>query len=263
MVSEVPDSFNKNIYIAKNPTQQPQFLKKYPNFDGRGVIIGIIDSCIDVSLPGLQKTSTGLPKIIDCIDLTGNGFVNTSTIKSVDKNNILIGLTGLNLKIPLTWKNPTGEWHLGIKSIYELFDEEAHEKIIVILDCIVWNNGKEWNACLDTSFIGDLNNVKVLTNFKDCHGFGTFLNDLTFCLNIRENGNLLEIYATNTEHGSTIANICAGFYPDEPEKNGLAPGAQIISFDVWDARDGEYGSCRAITKALQRFDYIIFIRPFS
>uniref|UniRef100_A0AC35GLR2 Peptidase S8/S53 domain-containing protein n=1 Tax=Panagrolaimus sp. PS1159 TaxID=55785 RepID=A0AC35GLR2_9BILA len=296
LLKKNPDLFNRKHYIAKNSTQQPEFLKKHPNFDGRGVIIGIIDSCIDVSLPGLQKTSTGIPKIIDCIDLTGNGFVNTSTIKSMDKNNILIGLTGRKLRIPLTWKNPTGEWHLGIKSIYELFDEEALEKFIefrenkikkenealkksleeisnveernfmlkylketenlakdsIVLDCIVWNNGKEWNACLDTSFIGDLKNVKVLTNFKDSHEFGTFLNDLTFCLNIRENGNLLEICATYDEHGTVIANICAGFYPEEPEKNGLAPGAQIISFAVWDARDCEYGSHRAITRAFYK-----------
>uniref|UniRef100_A0A914PJW8 Peptidase S8/S53 domain-containing protein n=1 Tax=Panagrolaimus davidi TaxID=227884 RepID=A0A914PJW8_9BILA len=246
LIKTYPEIFNRKHYIAKNPTQQLEFLKKYPNFDGRGVIIGIIDSCIDVSLPGLQKTSTGLPKIIDCIDLTGSGFVNTSKIRLMDENNILIGLTGRKLKIPLTWKNPTGEWHLGIESIYELFDKEALEKIIetenlakdsIVLDCIVWNNGKEWNACLDTSFIGDLKNVKVLTNFKDCHEFGTFIYDLAFCLNIRKNGNLLEIYATNAGHGSVNANICAGFYPDEPEKNGLAPGAQIISFAVADPRN--------------------------
>uniref|UniRef100_A0AC35G9Q0 Peptidase S8/S53 domain-containing protein n=1 Tax=Panagrolaimus sp. PS1159 TaxID=55785 RepID=A0AC35G9Q0_9BILA len=60
----------------------------------------------------------------------------------------------------------------------------------------------------------------------------------------------MEIYSTYDEHGTVIANICAGFYPDEPEKNGLAPGAQIISFAVWDAIDCEYGSHRAITKAV-------------
>uniref|UniRef100_A0A914Z5P6 Uncharacterized protein n=1 Tax=Panagrolaimus superbus TaxID=310955 RepID=A0A914Z5P6_9BILA len=95
------DKINWEPYIAKTPTQQPEFLESYPNFDGRGVVIAIIDSCIDVSLPGLQKTSTGDPKIIDCFDLTGNGNVDTSKIKKLDNNNFLIGLTGRQLKVSL------------------------------------------------------------------------------------------------------------------------------------------------------------------
>uniref|UniRef100_A0A914QBF9 Peptidase A2 domain-containing protein n=1 Tax=Panagrolaimus davidi TaxID=227884 RepID=A0A914QBF9_9BILA len=94
-----PNLFGSKCHIPKDVTQQSIFLSKYPEYDGRGIKIAIIDTGIDVSLEGLQKTSEGLPKIIDCFDFTGVGDVDTSGIKEMDSKNYLIGLSGQKFKV--------------------------------------------------------------------------------------------------------------------------------------------------------------------
>uniref|UniRef100_A0AC35GMB3 Peptidase S8/S53 domain-containing protein n=1 Tax=Panagrolaimus sp. PS1159 TaxID=55785 RepID=A0AC35GMB3_9BILA len=227
--------FSEKPYIPKNATQQDLFLSKYPEFDGRGIKIAIIDSGSDVSLEGLQKTSEGFPKIIDCFDFTESGNVETSVIKEMDSKNCLIGLSGKKLKIPDNWINPSGEWHLGLKALFKpsmVFSDVS--EMLPEIDCIVWFNGEKWCVCIET-YKRDLKKANILTNFGDEHEYGILILKkitMTYCIKIKNDGNFLEIYLPYNSHGSGVAQIAAANFPKNPEQNGMAPGAQIISMCI-------------------------------
>ena len=53
-------------------------LKQYPNADGRGTIICILDDGVDPGIEGLLKTSDGKTKIIDVQDFSGTNTIRYS-----------------------------------------------------------------------------------------------------------------------------------------------------------------------------------------
>uniref|UniRef100_A0A914PA18 Peptidase S8/S53 domain-containing protein n=1 Tax=Panagrolaimus davidi TaxID=227884 RepID=A0A914PA18_9BILA len=114
----------------------------------------------------------------------------------------------------------------------ESLDEER-KKENSIVDCIVWFDGDKWRVCIDISLGNDIENVKVLTNYRDKYEFAfTPSNENIFWVTVHKDGNLLEIGSIYGIHGTIVASVLAGYFSDEPQRNGLAPGAQIVSFIV-------------------------------
>ncbi|KAF9580814.1 tripeptidyl-peptidase II Tpp2, partial [Lunasporangiospora selenospora] len=119
--------------LPKEETEADSFLKKNPNYDGRNTIIAILDTGVDPGAAGLQLTSDGKPKIIDIVDCSGSGDIPTTTIvkptEDEDGYPVVTGLSGRKLKLGKDWKNPSGEYRLGIKRAYDLFPDELQERI--------------------------------------------------------------------------------------------------------------------------------------
>jgi tripeptidyl-peptidase-2 len=113
-------SFPATALLPKAETGVDRFLAEHPEYDGRGVIVVIFDSGVDPGAPGLQVTTDGKPKIIDVIDGSGSGDVDTSTRRQLEEGT-LDGLSGRRLRPHPDWSCPTGEYHLGLKPAYELF----------------------------------------------------------------------------------------------------------------------------------------------
>jgi hypothetical protein len=86
---------DKSVANDQNPWQllstevigAGQFIQQNPTYDGRGTVIFILDSGVDMGVPGLQKTSQGEVKMIDVIDFSGQGDVNLAV--AVEKKDSL------------------------------------------------------------------------------------------------------------------------------------------------------------------------------
>jgi len=57
-------------------TGVPAFRSAHPGWDGRGVLIAILDGGIDPGVPGLDSTTAGRPKLLDLRDFSGEGRVS-------------------------------------------------------------------------------------------------------------------------------------------------------------------------------------------
>ncbi|CAG9855173.1 unnamed protein product [Phyllotreta striolata] len=301
--------------LPKKETGVVSFLSKYPTYDGRGIVIAILDSGIDPGAPGLQETSDGKVKVIERFDCSGCGDVNTST-KVTPVDGVITSLTGKKLKIPSSWNNPDNVYRLGVKHAFDLYPdrlkdrvkseykkknwEEGHRKCVSeatrdvitfeakqssknlnetdklekenldvkldilncfekkfndigpVYDCILFHNGDHWCCCIDTSDDGDLANCKLLGEYSITHEYAplTSTDNLNFSINVHENGDILELVGVCSSHGTHVASIASGYFPDSPEQNGVAPGAQIVSLTIGDGRLGSMETGTALMRAM-------------
>ncbi|XP_027189528.1 tripeptidyl-peptidase 2 isoform X2 [Cicer arietinum] len=124
---------NQSTFLAslmpKTEIGVDRFLHSHPRYDGRGVLIAIFDSGVDPAAAGLQVTSDGKPKILDILDCTGSGDIDTSKVVKADANGCISGASGASLAINTSWANPSGEWHVGYKLVYELFTEKLTSRL--------------------------------------------------------------------------------------------------------------------------------------
>ncbi|CEP17397.1 hypothetical protein [Parasitella parasitica] len=302
-----------NGLMPKQDTQAASFIKKYPNYDGRNTVVAILDTGVDPGAAGMQVTSDGKPKIIDIVDCTGGGDVETTKVvkpTTEDGKKVIEGLSGRKLILG-DWTNPSDEYRIGLKRAYELFPDdlctrikterrqnfmkkqsgllsdaqtlladfekkaqdkktdeaekselEARVEVLkemkknyedpgILLDCVVYFDGKDWRAVIDVNESGDLRDQPCLTDYRKELQYQTFgkADLLNFSVNIYNNGDILSIVTLAGSHGTHVAGITAANFPDEPALNGVAPGAQIVSLRIGDSRLGSMETGPGLTRA--------------
>lgn len=139
-----------------------------------------------------------------------------------------------------------------------LEDAKAAVDSGAIYDCVLWQDGTEWRVVIDTDEDGDLRNEKVLRPFGVAGEYGSFgdITHATFGVQVYAGGELLSVVTTGGAHGTHVASIAAGHWPKEPGRDGIAPGARILSVKIGDIRagGGSYNTSelRALALSAQR-----------
>ena len=108
MVKET--SFPVQDLVPKSETNVLKFLQDHPTYDGRGVVIGILDTGIDPGAASLGFMEDGVtPKLLDIVDCTGSGDVDMSTIVTLQEDPsdsskwTIQGLSGRTLYLSKQW----------------------------------------------------------------------------------------------------------------------------------------------------------------
>lgn len=138
-----------------------------------------------------------------------------------------------------------------------LEDNYAEDGPPICFDCVGWHDGENWQVIVDTDRDGDLTDEKILKPFGIEGDYDAFdsVSNLSFGVQVYEEGDLLSIVTVSGTHGSHVAAIAAAHDPENPDRNGIAPGAQIVSIRIGDPRTGgsSYGTSerRAVALAAQ------------
>jgi subtilisin family serine protease len=228
------------------------FRARHPTADGRGTLIGILDTGVDPGLPGLATTTTGDPKIVDVRDFSGEGRLTLLPV-TVRDGAVMIGnhlVTGLGrvtrLATPPFFGALFRELPLGSPPASDVNGNGSGSDEFPV---VVARASDGWFIMTDTDGDGSLDDERPIRDFAIARDTFTYRTPdvrgpgpLTIAANIVSDSNppVVDFVFDNMGHGTHVAGIAAGHdLFGVAGFDGVAPGAQILALKVSnDARGG-------------------------
>ena len=230
------------------------FVKDNPSFDGRNVIVGILDTGIELDHPMLKSTPSGEDKIIDFNDMSGEGRVELVEVKK-DAEGIIKGPEGGAFQVK-SIKSDTLK--LGIFHASTLVQAEALSQTDQFTDLavVVYSTGqRQWTARIDTNNDRNFDDEIEVSNFNRSHKFLKIGQNrsLTVSVNIAANGQSMILCFDDGSHGTHVAGIATGY--DPAGLQGVAPGAKVVAVKIGDNRLS--GGSTTTASMLLAIDYAV------
>ncbi|MBK7980544.1 MAG: S8 family serine peptidase [Ignavibacteriae bacterium] len=240
-------------FISLRNTGVEKFQEKYSDYDGRGTIILVLDTGVDMGVDGLTTTSTGDVKVIDVQDFTGQGNISFFSAEIDEENDVeyfvneekgykVSGAGKLSLKADddkyyigvvaeSLWKNSGS----GVDDINGNGNKD--DKFYFVTFQTQNEGEKFWVVYLDLNDNGKLDDEKPLRNYKEKFDAFTFpiengLPGFTLGLNIIPENKIVSFYFDDGSHGTHCAGIAAGNRIGNNDFFGIAPGAKLMGLKI-------------------------------
>ncbi len=239
-------STGADVFVADNPT-----------FDGRGVLIGILDSGIDAGVPGLRETPAGDPKIADLRDFSGEGHIALREVAPDTGDGVWVDdqyVAGFSRLAGLTRAPVFGglfrERPLGVPPGADVNGDGDNEDVFPVL---VARASDGWVVLTDTDGDGTLANERPVRDFRvagETFAYGP----LTIAVNLTEQRGepRLELFFDNSGHGTHVAGIAAGHdLFGVSGFDGVAPGARILGLKISNNARGGISVTGAMQAAME------------
>ena len=211
------------------------FRTLHPTYDGRGVLIAILDSGVDPGVPGLTTTSTGAPKVIELRDFSGEGRVSLTAFPAPTDKEMRGAARIGRMTTATTWYRgvfrelPLGRPPAG--------DVNGNGRNTDEFPVVVVKASDGWVAFLDTNLDGSFEDEMPLHDYRQGREMIALgRKPISIVANFSESPDsapVLDLFFDTSGHGTHVAGIAAGYNLfDVAGFTGVAPGAQIIGLKI-------------------------------
>ncbi|MEE8251835.1 MAG: S8 family serine peptidase [Gemmatimonadales bacterium] len=221
------------------------FLSRFPSYDGRGVIIGIMDTGLDAGLIGLQETSMGTAKLLDLRDFSREGLIELTPIAPspngvVDVGGVTVSGFGrlARLAPPPYYGGLFREQALGGMPAADVNGNGWGRDLLPV---VVGRASDGWVVMTDTNGDGSLVDESPIRDYlvaRETFSYRSGSQEsgpITIAVNTSERDGFPQVifYFDNDGHGSHVAGIAAGHRMfGVPGFDGVAPGAYLLGLKI-------------------------------
>ena len=253
-------------WMPLSSTGVEKFLQLHPTYDGRGVIIGILDTGIDPGIPGLLKTSTDAPKVLDVRDFSGEGSVPLTRVVPRGDSVEISGrrLRGFGRVAALSTGGPyyggsIRELPLGELPASDLNGNGTDNDTLLV---VVTRATDGWVLLADTDGNGSLAGERAVHDYlvaRETFGWSwrgrSPRVNLAVNFSVQQGEPHLDLVFDTFSHGTHVAGIAAGhdIYA-VTGFNGVAPGAQLLGLKIANSAQGSITTTGSMLRAV---DYAI------
>ncbi len=240
-------------FLSTSTIKADAFIADNPAWDGRGVLIAVLDTGVALGVPGLTETPDGRTKILDVRVFTDEDRIELEPAEHDADDHGAALFAG------------EGRWLYGFDSVSQQPVEGSEILVGYFLESAFRNSAVEdlnangrsdevfglvayrtaedgpWAAVIDTDADGDLADESLIHDYSvaqewfhlggnDPHGDA---DPVAFALNLWPEEREAALYFDGGAHGTHVAGIAAGYgINGQDGYNGIAPGAHIIAAKI-------------------------------
>ena len=235
------------------------FLRAHPTYDGRGVVIAVLDGGVDPGVPGLARTSANERKLVDLVDFSGEGRVRLGIVDVGADGAAVVGgqrLAGVGrvarLASPPFYGGILREVPLGQGAAADVNGDGDQDDAFPVL---VARASDGWVVSVDSDGDGSLADERAVHDFAvagETLGWGSAPMTLAAKLAEQDGRPVLDLFFDNSSHGTHVAGIAAGHNLFGVEGfDGAAPGAQVLAIKIADNGRGKISVSGSMERALR------------